>query len=215
MICRIIFLAMLGCLLGVAEEGAVEKRHFAGTIVAFGDSLTKGHGVEEEEAYPALLEKKLTAAGYHWRVVNAGSNGETSSRALSRVDEVLGLKPKIVILETGANDGFRRVEPEVTQKNIEEIVRTLEKKKVTVVLAGMRMVSSLEPEFVRQFNAIYPAVAGKYRLIFMPFFLEGVAGRPALNQRDALHPLPAGYRIITDRIYPYVVQAIEKRSLGD
>lgn len=185
---------------------------FEGTIACVGDSLTAGLGVNDEEAYPALLEKKLRAAGYNWRVVNAGISGETSSGTLSRVNWVLKLKPDIVILETGANDGLRGIAPAVTEKNIDETVRILKQNKVTVVLAGMRIVANLGREFTNAFAAIYPELAGKHNLIMVPFFLKGVAGEPALNQADGIHPLSKGYRIVTETVYPFVREAIDRKN---
>ena len=204
----------LGCLLGGCEKQTSPapaliqvQPSFAGTIVAVGDSLTAGYGLNEADAYPARLEQKLRAAGYRWRVVNAGISGETSSGTLSRVDWVLRLKPDIVILETGANDGLRGIDPQVTKKNIAETVRILKQNRVTVILAGMRMVTSMGRDYTEKFAAIYPAVAQKHDLILMPFFLQGVAGDPALNQGDGIHPIAEGYRIVADMVYPYVLKA--------
>jgi len=185
---------------------------FKGTIVAVGDSLTAGYGVNEADAYPAQLEKRLQVAGFNWRVVNAGISGETSSGTLSRVAWVLKLKPDIVILETGANDGLRGIDPQVTKKNIDETVRILKDNQVTVILAGMRMVTSMGRDYTSEFGAIYPAVAKKHNLILIPFFLQGIAGVPSLNQDDGIHPVAEGYRIITDMIYPYVVQVLSSKT---
>lgn len=193
-----------------APTAKQEQPTYDGTIVAFGDSLTAGLGVNEEDAYPARLERKLRDAGFYWRVINAGISGETSSGALSRVTWVLKLQPDIVILETGANDGLRGIDPRVTRKNIEETVRTLRERKVTVVLAGMRMVTNLGRTYTDAFYANYTAVADKYHLILIPFFLKGVAGVPALNQADGIHPTEEGHRIIMETVYPYAVQAIDK-----
>jgi acyl-CoA thioesterase-1 len=181
-----------------------------GTIVAVGDSLTAGLGVDEEEAYPARLEKKLRAAGYDWKVVNAGISGETSSGTLSRINWVMKLRPDIVILETGANDGLRGIDPAVTRKNIDETIRILQQQNVTVVLAGMRMVRNLGQEFTKGFADLYPALARKHGLILVPFFLKGVAGDPSLNQPDGIHPTAEGYRIVTENIYPFAQQAIDR-----
>ncbi|HIJ94562.1 MAG TPA: arylesterase [Desulfuromonadales bacterium] len=210
----------LGCLLSSCEQKSSapaptspqKQQASAGIIVAVGDSLTAGYGVNEAEAYPALLEKKLQANGYVWRVVNAGISGETSSGTLSRVAWILKLTPDIVILETGANDGLRGIDPQVTQKNISETVRLLKESHVTVILAGMRMVTSMGPEYTRAFAAIYPAVAKEHDLTLIPFFLQGVAGNPDLNQADGIHPLPEGYRIITDMIYPYLLPMITSKK---
>lgn len=187
----------------------VQAAPLEGTIVAAGDSLTAGYGLPERDAYPAQLERKLNQNGYRWKVVNAGISGETSSGLLSRVDWILKLKPDIVILETGANDGLRGVDPKVTGANIDKAVTRLQAKGVTVVLAGMRMVTNMGPTFTKEFAANYSSVAKKHHLILIPFFLEGVAGDPALNQQDGIHPVARGYQIITDKVYPYVTKAID------
>ena len=182
------------------------------TIVAVGDSLTAGYGLDESAAYPALLEKKLQAAGYNYQVVNAGVSGETSSGTLSRMDWIITLAPDIVVLETGANDGLRGIDPQVTKENIRKILQLLKDKDVVVLLAGMKMVWNLGPAYVAQFNAIYPRLAKEFDVIFMPFFLKGMAMKPALTLSDGVHPNAQGYKIITENIYPCVVQAIKKRA---
>ncbi len=208
----ILLLLLLGCkrqnetALAIQHEQAV----YDGTIVAVGDSLTAGLGVNEEDAYPAQLERKLRAAGYRWRVINTGIGGETSSGTLSRVHWVLKLKPDIVILETGANDGLRGINPQVTRKNLDETIRILKENNVVVVLAGMRMLTNLGRRFTDEFYSNYPAVSAKYDIVLIPFFLVGVAGDPALNQSDGIHPTAEGYRIVTGTVYPYVLKAIER-----
>jgi len=193
-----------------SEAAPLSQPRSKGTIVAVGDSLTAGLGVNEEEAYPARLEKKLRAAGYDWKVVNAGISGETSSGTLSRINWVMKLRPDIVILETGANDGLRGIDPAVTRKNIDETIRILKQQNVTVVLAGMRMVRNLGKEFTKGFADLYPFLARKHGLILVPFFLQGVAGDPSLNQPDGIHPTAEGYRIITENIYPFAQKAIDR-----
>lgn len=183
-----------------------------GIIVAMGDSLTAGLGVAPDKSYPSLLEKMLADRGYGYRVVNAGISGETSSGARSRVDWILKLNPDIVIVETGANDGLRAIDPDLVEANIDKIIRRLKEENVTVVLAGMQMVTNLGPDYVSSFNEIYPRLAAAHQLIFMPFFLEGVAADPSMNQADAIHPNSAGYRVIAGNILPFVLQAIEARG---
>ncbi len=188
-----------------------------GVIVCMGDSLTAGYRVDENDAYPALLAAKLAHDGFSYEVVNAGVSGETSSGALSRLDWVLTLAPDIVILETGANDGLRGVDPALTRNNIDAIVTRLKSEGIVVVLAGMEMVRNLGPVFTEAFRAIYPEIAEAHDVILMPFFLEGVAGNPKLNQPDGIHPTAEGYRIVAANLYPYVRQAItrfEKRNDG-
>ena len=187
-------------------------RHYNGTIVAMGDSLTAGLGVTEEEAYPYLLARKLADRGLNYRVINAGISGETSSGALERTEWILSFKPDIVILETGANDGLRGIEPQLIEKNLDRIVAAFQERHVIVVLCGMEMVRNLGADYTAAFAAVYPRVAKRRGVIFMPFFLAGVAGNPALNQPDTIHPTAAGYPLIVDEMLPYVLKAIERRQ---
>ena len=181
-----------------------------GTIVAMGDSLTAGLGVDETEAYPAQLQKKLAAGGHRFKVVNAGVSGETSSGALSRIDWVISaLKPELIILETGANDGLRGIDPDVLRKNLDRIIAIIKANDIAVILCGMQMLPNLGPVFTRAFTDIYPEVAQKHAIPLIPFFLEGVAGNPQYNKPDGLHPTAEGYRRIVDHIYPHVLTAIE------
>ncbi|PON16295.1 arylesterase [Candidatus Entotheonella serta] len=181
-----------------------------GLIVAMGDSLTAGLGVPERQAYPAQLERKLRADGYAFQVINAGVSGETSSGARTRTEWMLTLKPDIVILETGANDGLRGVDPSVTRDNIDAIVKALQAQDVVVLLAGMQMVRNLGESYTHAFAQIYPQVAQRYNLILMPFFLQDVGGEPSLNQSDGIHPTSAGYERVVHNLYPYVTDAIQR-----
>ena len=190
----------------VAEKTSPEL-----TIVAMGDSLTSGYGLAEEDAYPAKLERRLRQQGYNCRVVNVGVSGETTSDTLSRLDWILGMKPDIVILETGANDGFRGLDPAIPRENIEKILTRLREANVIPILAGMKMIINLGPDYAAGFNAIYPAVAKKHNVLFMPFFLEDVAAKPKLNQDDGIHPKAAGYDIVVENILPLVREAIAQR----
>ncbi len=199
---------------GCKEESttleAQPEKKIEGTIVAVGDSLTEGLGVEEEFAYPAVLEDKLREQGYSYQVVNAGISGETSSGTLSRIKWVLTLKPDIVILVIGANDGLRGIEPELVKSNVRKIIQVLKENNVVVVLGGMQIVQNLGQDYTTAFAEIYPAIARSEDVIFIPFFLDGVAADPGLNQADAIHPTAEGYRKIVDTIYPYVRSAIKK-----
>ena len=197
------------------ETTAEDKRSapaIQGTIVAMGDSLTAGLGVAPEESYPARLERLLAERGLHYRVVNAGISGETSSGAKARIDWVLKLKPDIVILETGANDGLRGIDPALVEKNIEQIIVRLKQEQVTVVLAGMMMVPNLGKSYVTSFNGIYPRLARAHGVIFMPFFLKDVAADPEKNQADGIHPNSAGYEIIAGNLLPYVEKAVARAT---
>jgi acyl-CoA thioesterase-1 len=185
---------------------------YDGVIVAMGDSLTAGLGVALPRSYPALLEKKLQQTGANYRVINAGISGETSSGARARIDWIINSKPDLVIVETGANDGFRGISVEVLRQNLEAIVEALLAEDITVVLVGMRMVTNLGSEYQHRFDSVYPEIAGRYPVVFMPFFLDGVAMQAELNQEDAIHPNERGYQIIVDNLFPYVIQALELKN---
>jgi len=200
--------------LGCGEESAPpppepQMLDYEGTIVAVGDSLTEGLGVEEEMAYPAVLEEKLRAQGYLFKVVNAGNSGETSSGTLARIKWVLTLKPDIVILVTGANDGFRGIDPDLIKNNIQKIVKELKHQQVIVVLGAMQIVQNLGKDYTTAFANIYPEIAQSENIILTPFFLNGVAANRKLNQADGIHPTAEGYQVIVDNITPSVVEAIE------
>lgn len=180
-----------------------------GVIVAMGDSLSAGLGVTPAKSYPAQLERLLAEKGLNYRVINAGISGETSSGARSRIDWVLKLKPDIVIIETGANDGLRGIDPALVEENIEQIILRFQQENVTVVLAGMMMVTNLGKEYVAAFNGVYPRLAQRHKVVFMPFFLKDVAAEESKNQSDGIHPNSAGYEIIASNLLPYVEEAIK------
>jgi len=181
-----------------------------GLIIALGDSLTAGLGLNELDAWPEQLERRLRAQGLRWKVINAGVSGETSSGARARLAWVLALKPDIIVLETGANDGLRGIPPQVLRENLDAILTTLGEQRVTVVLAGMQMLRNLGQAYTTAFARIYPELAQKHQAILIPFFLEGVAANPALNQNDGIHPTPAGYRVVTDLVQPRILEAIAR-----
>ena len=196
----------------IQEESVPEE--FMGTIVAVGDSLTAGLGIDEEFSYPAQLQQRLVEEGRKYRVINAGVSGETSSGTLSRLEWILTMKPDIVILEIGGNDGLRGIDPAVPRKNLDQILQLLRDRNVITILVGMKMVLNLGDEYTTEFNSIYPEIAAKYGLIFMPFFLHGVATLPELNTADGIHPNSDGYRVVVGNIYPYVIKAIGSLEKG-
>jgi acyl-CoA thioesterase-1 len=193
-----------------ASKTAAAKQSTRKTIVAVGDSLTAGLGVDESAAYPAQLQRKLAGDGYYFNVVNAGVSGETSSGTLSRIEWVIStLKPDIIILETGANDGLRGIDPDIMRKNLDRIVSVIKANNIKVLLCGMKMLPNMGPEYSKAFMGVYPEIAQKHAIPLIPFFLEGVAGDPRFNQPDRLHPTAKGYRRIVERIYPYVLNVIK------
>ena len=209
-------LVVTALIYGCGEQGTTStkletepEKKYEGTIVAVGDSLTEGLGVEEEFAYPAGLERELRAQGYPYQVVNAGISGETSSGTLARINWILTLNPDIVILVIGANDGFRGIDPDLIRTNIHKIVKELKDKNVIVVLGAMQIVQNLGKDYTTSFASIYPEIAKSENIILTPFFLKGVAADRKLNQADGIHPTAEGYQVIVDNITPSVVEAIK------
>ena len=179
-------------------------------IVAFGNSLTAGLGVAPAESYPAHLQRALDAAGYAYRVVNAGVSGETTAGGVRRVSWVLNSKPSIVILELGGNDGLRGLSLQETKANLERIIQQLQQASVTVVLAGMKLPPNYGQDYTAGFEALYHALAKRYRLTMIPFFLDGVAASSSLNQADGIHPTGEGYRLIVERVFPTLEPLLER-----
>jgi acyl-CoA thioesterase I len=187
-------------LLALAPAAARAER----VIVALGDSLTAGLGVAPDEAYPARLDARLRREGLAYRVINAGVSGDTSAGGLRRVDWVLRAKPEIVIVALGANDGLRGQSPQVMRDNLEAIVARLQAAGARVLLVGMRLPPNYGAEYAREFEAVFPAVARRAKVAFMPFLLDGVAADARLNQADGIHPSAAGYAVIAERIWPHL-----------
>lgn len=169
-------------------------------IVAFGDSLTAGFGVDSGLSYPDFLQKDLDQRGLHWRVVNEGVSGDTTTDGLNRVPEALSYKPSIVILEFGGNDGLRGLPLEITRANLDEMIRELQKGGVRVVLAGMTLPPNYGPEYIRPFEKIYADLANQYKTPRIRFLLEGVGGNPQLMQRDGLHATAEGNAIVAKNV---------------
>jgi len=180
------------------------------TVLALGDSLTAGYGLEQDESFPAQLEKALLAAGYAVKVVNAGVSGDTSAGGLARIQWALADRPQIVVVELGANDALRGLDPAQTHANLDQIIARLNQAGCRVILAGMQSPRNLGPDYNNTFDQIYPNLAKRYDLLFYPFFLEGVATEPDLNQVDGIHPNSSGVRLIVKGLQPLVVLAIDE-----
>jgi acyl-CoA thioesterase-1 len=178
-------------------------------ILAFGDSLTAGYGLPEAEGFPAQLEAALAAAGVEAEVINGGVSGDTTAGGLARLDWALADDPDVVILELGANDGLRGLRPAETRANLDAILTRLGEEGIAVLLAGMLAPPNLGREFGEAFNAMFPALAEEHGVAFYPFFLDGVATDPALNQPDGIHPNAAGVAVIVERILPHLLAVIE------
>jgi acyl-CoA thioesterase-1 len=182
-------------------------------IVAFGDSITAGYGIDLADAYPSVLEGLLREAGYSVTVVNAGVSGETTAGGLRRVDFVISQKPDIVIVALGGNDVLRGIPPDNTRSNLSEIVEKFQGAGIRVILAGMRAPDNMGKTFQDEFDAMYPALAETYNTAFVPFLLEGVALDGALNQSDGIHPNPKGARIIAEQnIFPVLLPLLQRTN---
>ena len=174
------------------------SRDFRPVILAFGDSLTAGHGVPAETAYPVRLQRKLDELGYKYRVVGMGISGDTTSGGRARMRPAIDLKPSIVILELGANDGLRGLPIASMQMNLEEMIKDFQKAGAKVILAGMTLPRNYGEAYVKSFEDVFRNLAKKYNLPLIPFFLEGVAGDPKYTQEDLIHPNAQGYIRVTD-----------------
>jgi acyl-CoA thioesterase I len=183
------------------------------TIVAFGDSLTAGYGLPVNEAFPAQLERTLAAKGYIVRVVNAGVSGNTVADGVARLDWSIPDETNAVIVELGANDALRGIDPEIIKAGLEAILDQLQRRQIAILLAGMRAPPNLGPEYVHSFDAIFPELAARFSAALYPFFLDGVAGRKDLNQPDGIHPTAAGIELIVVRILPKVEELIARAKL--
>jgi acyl-CoA thioesterase-1 len=172
-------------------------------VVFLGTSLTAGFGLDVDDAYPALIQKKIDAAGLSYRVVNAGVSGETSAGALRRVDWILREKVAVLVLETGANDGLRGQDPDVTRANIQAVFDRARKESPPprLVLAGMEALPNYGARYVARFRAIFPELARKNDAVLIPFLLEGVAGVRSLNQADGVHPTAEGHVRIAETVW--------------
>ena len=179
-------------------------------IVALGDSLTAGLGVGVEEAYPALLEARLRREGFDYRVVNAGVSGDTSAGGLRRLDWALKLKPQVLIVALGANDGLRGQPPAALRANLTQIVERARGAGARVLLAGMRVPPNYGADYARAFAGVYPAVARTTGAALAPFLLDGVAGDARLNQADGIHPTAEGQRVIAEHLWPHLRPLLAK-----
>jgi acyl-CoA thioesterase-1 len=179
-------------------------------ILAFGDSLTAGFGVDLQDSYPARLQRLLDEKGYHYKVVNAGVSGDTTAGGAARIGWVLQHEPEIVIIQLGANDGLRGLSISEMRKNLGIIIEACQKKGAKVLLAGMEITPNLGVEYSRDFKESFSLLAEKYQVTLLPFFLKDIAARPELTQPDGIHPLAKGYEIATQTVFQYLEPMLKK-----
>lgn len=184
-------------------------------IVFLGDSLTAGYGLDAREAYPSLVADRLRAAGLGFDVVNAGVSGDTSAGGQSRLDWSLEGDVRVLVVALGGNDALRGLGTEELARNLSRIIERAMARGVRVILAGMEAPPNLGPAYTSAFRAVYRDLAARYRVAFLPFLLDGVAGVPALNQADGIHPNAAGATRVADLVWPYVERAAREASRDD
>lgn len=170
-------------------------------IVALGDSLTEGYGVAKEQAYPALLEKKLKSAHKNYRIINAGVSGSTTAGAVARLKWQLKSKPDYLLLALGANDGLRGLKVSESKKNLSEVIELARASNVQVILCGMLLPPNYGESYRKEFQKMFDELSQKYKPIYIPFLLEGVAGKVSLNLNDGIHPNEKGYQVIADTLF--------------
>ena len=204
-------LLTLGVVAGVAGDGdrILAAEDSPARILLLGDSLTSGFGLPRQAAFPARLAAALDKTGISVEVIDAGVSGDTTAGGRARLDWVLADRPDIVVLELGANDGLRGLDPAETYANLDAILARLSAEGIRILLAGMMAPPNLGREYAAAFNAVYPRLAHAHGTAFYAFFLDGVAAEPTLNQADGLHPNALGVDVIVERITPHILALIE------
>ena len=199
---------VLGVIIALFPEPVYSKEK--AVVLAFGDSLTAGYGVKDEESYPSKLQEKISSAGFPHKVVNAGVSGDTTAGGVRRIRWLMKHEPEIVILALGANDGLRGLSIDEMRKNLEIMITICREHNAQILLAGMKALPNYGEDYMREFETVFPELAEKHDLIFLPFLLEGVAGEREYTQSDGLHPLASGYSIITDLVWQRLKPMLKK-----
>ena len=199
------------CAAWVLESGDVRagQSKDTGTVLIIGDSLTAGLGVLPEQAYPSLLETMLIKSGKDgYRIINGGISGSTSAGAYSRLKWYLKIKPDLVLLALGANDGLRGLPVAQMEKNLDKSISLAKEKGLKVILCGMEVPPNYGEKYTRDFRQVFPTLSVKHGITLLPFLLDGVAGHPELNQADGIHPNARGHEVIARLVFPYIMEAL-------
>jgi acyl-CoA thioesterase-1 len=194
---------------GRSQGGPTPAPDARPVIVAFGDSLTAGQGLEPGQSFPDLLQAELDRQGRRYHVVNQGISGDTTDGGLARVGQALALRPRVVILELGANDGLRGLPLENTRANLERMIAAFQAGGARVLLCGMTLPRNYGPDYIRRFEAIYADLARAHKTALLPFLLEGVATEPKLMQPDGLHPTAEGTRRVSANVAGPLVRLLD------
>ncbi|WP_374368013.1 arylesterase [Dongia sp.] len=202
-----LFLLLAGLFLSSGRAEAEPIR-----ILAFGDSLTAGYGLPQEDGFVPQLQKALDKMGREALVINGGVSGDTTAGGVARLDWMLADKPDLVILELGANDALRGLDPAEARRNLETIILRLKETGAKILLAGMLAPRNMGEDYATAFDGMYPDLANTHGLELYPFFLEGVATKPELNQGDGLHPTKEGVAVIVEGILPHLTKMLDQTS---
>jgi acyl-CoA thioesterase-1 len=194
-----------------SEQSITQKASEPRLIVVLGDSLTAGYGIDRAQSYPALLQRKITAEGWNFTVVNAGQSGDTTADGLRRLDWLLQRRIHVLIIALGGNDGLRGIDPDATQANLQAMIDHAKRKHpdIRIVLAGMAMPPNMGKDYTRRFRAIYPDLAKQNQVALIPFLLEGVAGDVDYNQPDMMHPTAEGQKLVADNVWRVLQPLLE------
>ncbi|MEQ8549159.1 MAG: arylesterase [Cyclobacteriaceae bacterium] len=193
------------------KEKVVEQKP---VVMFFGNSITAGYGLDMDQAFPAIIQRKMDSLGYNYQVVNAGLSGETTAAGVNRIDWVLRTVPDIFVLELGANDGLRGLKLTETKKNLQKIMDRVREvnPEVKILLTGMEVPPNLGGDYAAQFRELFAELAQENDVAFLAFILEGVAGNPSLNLADGIHPTPEGHLIVADLVWTALKPLLEKPS---
>ncbi|MEO7677371.1 MAG: arylesterase [Verrucomicrobiota bacterium] len=185
------------------------------TVVILGDSIAAGYGVDPEESFPSLLQKRIDEKKLPYEIVNAGVSGDTTAGGVRRIPWLMKRRIDVLLIELGGNDGLRGVAPDETRANLEKIIDLVREKfpAVQIILAGMQMPQNMGADYTARFREVFPAVAENKKTKLIPFILEGVGGKAELNQADRIHPNPAGHRIVADNIWALLESLLQPPKL--
>lgn len=181
------------------------------TLVCFGDSITAGYGLDSvNQSYPSDLERLLTARGYHYHVINQGVSGNTTKDAVARVNTIVALHPEVVLVEFGGNDGLRGLSLEITKKNLDTVLTTLQAAHIRILLVGITLPPNYGPDYVKTFNSVFRDAATKHHLPLMPMLYDGVYQIPGTVQADGIHPTAKGSQLIAEHLVPVLTPLLRK-----
>lgn len=205
---NLVFWAFGACLIFSGARALGQERK----LICFGDSITAGYGLEDpaRESYPADLERLLSARGYHYKVINDGVSGNTSKDAVARVNSVVSQHPDAVLVEFGGNDGLRGLSLEITRKNLDLVLNTLQAAQIKVLLVGITLPPNYGPDYIKSFNAIFREAAQKHHLPLMPMIYDGVYTVPGTIQNDGIHPTVKGSQLIAEHLVPVILPMLKK-----